>query len=259
MKKLNQSYVVDKDIIDAVVAAGKHTGYKGEELMGYIAEYSYKRRHGIPFKVAIEGNSDGGYDFVRDGKKCDIKATFCPSEWMRPEGYTAWSLTKEKLHVDTTYILCRTNWKEGMRYAFMEECYEVDFDELDVVGAEVHMHDAVYEYMSTRSLYVVHSNRDCVVCTNQFMDVYLQKMNKVAEWDNVDYSNRTDFWMADVSYPEFRKRLVGGYNISGHNKLSELCEEDREDIFKAIKSIRDPREYFRNEREIYEDWTSRTN
>lgn len=252
MKKLTNRYAIDRDIIDAVTKAGKLTNYTSEQLRGYIVEYAYKRHHNIPFEVAIQGKSDDGFDFIKDGKKYDIKATRCKGNHMDAEGYTAWSLTLGNVHEDTNYILCRTNWLKGAMFATVEECYEVSSEELTEVCAPVCKGEVLYEFMHEGSKEVMHSNRDCLVCTNKFLDCYLNGEAKIVR-DGIVDGGHYGVWLEDVNYAEYRKLAVAGLDLSAVSELSELNDNAVLMYGDSIVAIREPGNEFRAEYRAYVD------
>lgn len=260
MNKLTKTYAVDADILRDVLQASKGTNYNEEELRGYIVEYAYKRQHGIPFRVEIDGYPDGGYDFIRDGKKYDIKATGCPRRWMADAGYTAWSLSTNKVHPNTTYILCRCSWK-GMRdeeTPYVQECYEIEYDELKEVFAEVKHNEPMWELMSinTRDYFsteMKRSNRDCLVTTNRFLDQFI-KGNAKMVFGYDDPEAGCESGIDTATYTEFRDRVT--YDVCDTFDTfadKSLTESDRYDIESAIKYIRNPAVYFAEAQAVYDE------
>lgn len=261
IKKLNGTYAVDEDIVRDVVAASQGTNYRDEELRGYIVEYAYKRKHGIPFKIEIEGNPDGGYDFIRDGKKYDIKATRCPTRWMTDAGYTAWSLTANKVHPNTTYILCRCSWGgvKDHTTAWVDECYEVEYNELNDVCAEVKEDQPLWELMSinTRNYLatkMVRSNRDCLVCTNKFIDQYIKGEAKL--WFGYDDPEAgCASGIDDATYTEFRGRVTYDvwdcFDTFADRSLNDI---DRANVESVIRYLRNPAVYFAEAQEDHESY-----
>lgn len=261
MKKLTKTYAVDADIIRDVMAASKGTNYSDEELRGYIVEYAYKSQHGIPFKVEIDGYPDGGYDFIRDGKKYDIKATGCPTRWMTDAGYTAWSLSANKVHPNTTYILCRCSWK-GMKddeTPWVQECYEIEYDELKDVFAEVKREEPLWELMSinTRdylSTKMVRSNRDCLVTTNRFLDQFIKGEAKLI-FGYDDPEAGCESGIDNASYTDFRNRVTydvwDSFNTFADDSLTDC---DRDNVESVIKYIHNPSVYIAEALADYESY-----
>lgn len=173
MRHVHEIIDLPKDIIDAVKEHGRRSNYSDANLMGYIVEYSYKRAHGIPFKVVINTKSDGGVDFVdENGMPWDIKATKSTEAFFNDNGYTVWSVADKAVRCGMNYILCRAD----MDARKAEICFMLSSDELMHCFSFYQVGDRINEYLTRRPVY---SDRRCWVAT-------YSQLSKKAEEDEVD-------------------------------------------------------------------------
>lgn len=159
MKKINEIIDLPQDIIDAVREHGKCCNYTDANLLGYIVEYSYKRAHGIPYKVIIHSKSDGGVDFVDEqGTPWDIKATKCSECFFDEGGYTAWCISDKAVKHGMNYILCRAD----MTSRKAQVCFSLSAEELMENFRFCPTGGWIKEYLTHKP---VISDRDCWLAT----------------------------------------------------------------------------------------------